>query len=246
MNWAKTLLIISLLSLVSCLDKNTSTSASSTPNEALDDGGRYQKSQFYIADSNGNEITKDQAASFNEVLICDRQSRACESVCVNQIFYSGAYKRYSVLWSGYIYGGTCSIYVLGHNDSDNGFPSFKYYAGTYIQPNPPSVIGQCSGIAMSNPTATGRYDFTENRVPSGQSTPDPWNRRLYYALETLDLMGNALRHTYVRAYEPVQDSGAVHLFSYLVGGVETTWQSVNGYTCVREDQITDSLISQLH
>lgn len=245
MRWKRLLIIILTLPLSSCLDQQSSQSNTSVSNETLDDGGRYLKSQFYIADMNGNEITKDAAANFNDVLVCERQSRACESICVNQIFYSGPYRRYSLLWSGYIYGGSCSVYILGHNDIDNGLPEFRYYSGTYVQPNPPSVLGYCSGISIASPNLSGRYDFSENRVPSGQSTPDPWGRRLYYALDTQGLNGSSIGRTYVRSYEPVQDSGAVHLFSYMVGGVETTWQGVNGFSCVKSNEITDSVISNL-
>ncbi len=246
MRRTKTIILLLFLSLTSCLDPKSESSSPSLSSESIDDGGRYLKSEFYIADLNGNEISKSQAANFNDILVCDRQSQACESICVNQLFYSGPYKRYSLLWSGYIHGGTCSVYVMGHNDSDNGLPSYKYYSGNYIQSNPPSVVGHCSGISVSSPNIVGRFDFTENRVSSGQPTPDPWGRRLYYALDVFDAAGGPYSRTYIRAYEPVQDSGAVHLFSSLVGGVETTWQSVNGFSCVREDQITDSLISQLH
>ena len=237
-------LILSLV-LTSCLGQNSGQSDSSSSNETLDDGGRYLKSQFYIADLNGTEITKEDAANFNDVLVCERRSGFCQSVCINQIYYSTPYKRYSLLWSGYIYGGTCSVYVLGHNDSDAGKPLYKYYSGVYVQPNPPSVLGYCDGISVASPNAIGRYDFTENRVPSGDPTPDPWGRRLYYALDTMDLTGNPSGRTFVRSYEPVQDSNSVHLFSYMVGGLETTWQTVNGFACVRENQITDAAILNL-
>ncbi|MBX9767766.1 MAG: hypothetical protein K2X47_10885 [Bdellovibrionales bacterium] len=163
---------------------------------------------------------------------------------MNQLWYSQPFKRYALLWSGYQYGGTCSVYIFGHN-ADDGLPSYKFYFGTYTQPNPPSVLGYCSGISVASPNESGRYNFTENRVAEGAVTPDPFGRRLYYALDFQDANGAPGGRTYVRAYEPVQDSGAVYLFSYLVGGVETTFQTVNGFSCVAETQITDGVVSNL-
>lgn len=235
---------IVLMFLTSCLDQNSQQSSSTPGAETIDDGGIYPKTQFYIADMSGNRISKDQASNQNLILLCEQKSGFCQNICVNQLWYSQPFKRYALLWSGYQFGGTCSAYVFGHN-ADDGLPSYKFYSGVYVQPTPPSVLGYCSGISVANPNKVGRYEFTENRVAEGSATPDPFGRRLFYALDVQDENGNPAGRTYVRAYEPVQGSGAVLIFSYLIGGVEATWQSVNGFSCVKESEILDSTIQTL-
>ncbi len=238
------ILLLTCTTLLSCLDQKSTTSStdSSVSTETIDDGNQYLKSQFYIANLTGVKITKEQAANENEILICENRSGFCQSICVNQLWLSSAFKRYTILWSGYQHPGTCAVNIFGVN-SEDGTPDYYYFSGTYIQPNG-SVLGHCGGISAANPTLMGKYRFTETRVPNGETTPDPFGRRLYYTLDTQLSTGATVR-TYLRTYEPVQDSSAVHKFSYMIGNVETTLQSVNGFTCVRRNQITDQVFGAL-
>jgi hypothetical protein len=203
----------------------------------------YPQDLFDVRDPTNSKkvLTESELDSANEVLLCSKVGvRFCQSMCVNQIF--NFRKRYSALSTGYIWpDGKCGLFLFNHN-GEKGLTDFEYFLGSYVN-GPSSVVGNCEGINLNDPTLSGYYSFLEKRVPQGVMSPSPDGSRLYYVLNLQDYSNSNSQEIILQNYQPMPDSRSVWSFSMPMGSVYPHYQQIPGYSCVKREEVSEDMLS---
>lgn len=201
----------------------------------------YPESQFNFKDVNAphSVLTEAQLDSANEILVCSKIGAVyCNQICVNQAF--NFRHRFALLKTGYIWpNAQCAYYIFEHNNQ-SGLVSFEYFEGLYQTGS--GVVGKCTGTNLAAPTSFGYYGFTENRVPAGQISPAPDHSRLYYSLDMLDVNEQPAGRYILSNYQPMFDSNVVYAFDRPFGSIYVHFDILNGFDCVKRNEITPAAI----
>lgn len=201
----------------------------------------YPPDQFVFRsiDPPNNILTDEQLDAANSILVCPIVGVSyCQQICVNQAF--NFRHRYGLLYTGYIWpNAKCAYYIFQHND-ESGLVGYEYFEGNYQTGS--SVVGRCTGTDLTAPMSSGFYSFTENRLSEGQISPAPDHSRLYYSLDFLDINEQPGGRYILSNYQPMFDSNVVYSFDRPFGSISVHFQQLNGFVCVKRNQITPAVI----
>lgn len=215
---------LTILSLAGCKSSSDGTST---------DGNDESSPEVYYKTIDGEEVTGNE----NLILECLKDINFCKSVCIAVPFPEQ--KRYSLFATNYLAGsGKCVLWKMSYPNGTT-YNEAQYYIGDY---QAQGLSGKCANVNIASPDFNGLYGFEEVRVPEGQVSPHPSGLRFYYTLNLLETNLVPSGSYILNNYNPPAS------WTYRDNSVSTgtiTPQLVNGFSCVKDQEITNTVINNL-